>query len=178
MAHSGVVLKENFAQLLILELSSDKGLVYLDPHRTTWNYFTGTPLLTQAKFPDDADTTSLALTVLNADPVIANEVMDEVLRFRDTDCIIQGRPTFFSDFKNRVDPVVCCNLLGLFLDYGRGEEVEQTLSWVHQVLHRRAYINGTAFYPMPEAFLVLLRAANPTSRKHAAPAHRFAQSPS
>ncbi|PKY02010.1 hypothetical protein P168DRAFT_298685 [Aspergillus campestris IBT 28561] len=150
VTHSGIVLKENFAQLLILEASSDRDLIYLDPHKTTWNYFIGTPLLTQTKFPDDADTTSLALTILGADPAVPNGVMDEILRFRSQDGIVQ---TFFTDFKNRVDPVVCCNVLSLFFDYGRGDEVKETLLWVRQVLLQRAYLNGTAFYPMPEAFL-------------------------
>ena len=64
-----------------------------------------------------------------------------------------GGQTFFTNFKNRVDPVVCCNVLSLFYQYGRGEEVSDTFGWVQLVLRRRAYIHGTAFYPSPEAFL-------------------------
>lgn len=52
-----------------------------------------------------------------------------------------------------MDPVVCCNVVTLFGQYGRGNEVRETLDWVVEVLRHRAYIYGTAFYPMPEAFL-------------------------
>ncbi|GLA61737.1 hypothetical protein AtubIFM55763_011079 [Aspergillus tubingensis] len=61
-----------------------------------------------------------------------------------------------SEFKNRVDPVVCCNVLNLFYQYGRGSELSETLNWVEQVLRRRAYINGTCYYPKPEAFFYFL----------------------
>jgi hypothetical protein len=55
--------------------------------------------------------------------------------------------------RNRVDPVVCCNVLSLFYTYGRGEELAPTLEWIILVLRRRAYINRTTIYPVPEAFL-------------------------
>lgn len=41
----------------------------------------------------------------------------------------------------------------LFYKHGRGEELGTTLDWVTLVLRRRAHLNGTPFYPMPEAFL-------------------------
>lgn len=61
--------------------------------------------------------------------------------------------TFFSEFKNRVDPVVCCNALSLFYQYGRGSELSPTLDFVRAVLNRRAYLYGTSYYPVPETFL-------------------------
>jgi hypothetical protein len=48
--------------------------------------------------------------------------------------------------------VVCCNVLSLFYQYDRGYQLSETLVWIEQVLDRRAYIYGTSFYPMPEAF--------------------------
>ncbi|KAK6821639.1 hypothetical protein RU639_007744 [Aspergillus parasiticus] len=150
VTHTGVTIRENFAQLLILEATGDIDLVELEYHPTTWNYFIGTPVLTQTEFPHDLDTTSLATTVLDRPKDIANGIMDEMLKYRSDDDLML---TFFTDFKNRVDPVVCCNVLSLFYKYGRGHELHRTLAWVRQVLIRRAYINGTAFYPMPEAFL-------------------------
>ncbi|OJI86839.1 hypothetical protein ASPTUDRAFT_199327 [Aspergillus tubingensis CBS 134.48] len=137
---TGVTVKENFAQLLLLELTGD---------RTAPR----SPVLTQRDFPNDMDTTSIALTVLNRDPVIAHQVMDSILLYRTCDGLVQ---TFFSEFKNRVDPVVCCNVLNLFYQYGRGSELSETLNWVEQVLRRRAYINGTCYYPKPEAFFYFL----------------------
>jgi len=55
-----------------------------------------------------------------------------------------------------VDPVVCCNVLSLFFQYDRGEELAETLDWVLKVLKRRAYIHGTSYYPVPETFLFFL----------------------
>ncbi|KAL4781970.1 HAD-like protein [Aspergillus varians] len=147
---TGVEIRENFAQLLILEASGDPSLVDIEPHETTWNYFIGKPVLTQTSFPDDADTTSLGITILNRPAAAANVAMDKMLRYRSKDNLIT---TFFTDFKQRVDPVVCCNVLSLFHKYNRGHEIPETLDWVCHVLERRAYIYGTSFYPMPEAFL-------------------------
>ncbi|GAB1201286.1 hypothetical protein APSETT444_010676 [Aspergillus pseudonomiae] len=125
VTHTGITVKENFAQLLILELTGDR-------------------------FPDDLDTTSLGIIILQRPAHIANLVMDMMLRYRTPDRLVQ---TFFSEFKNRVDPVVCCNVLSLFYQYGRGHQLSETLSWVGQVLQRHAYIHGTTYYPEPEAFL-------------------------
>ena len=66
------------------------------------------------------------------------------------------RQTFFTDIKNRVDPVVCCNVLSLFYQYGRGYQLSETLNWVQQVLLRRAYVYGTSYYPVPESFFFFL----------------------
>ncbi|KNG80686.1 hypothetical protein ANOM_011090 [Aspergillus nomiae NRRL 13137] len=154
VTHTGISVKENFAQLLILELTGDRSLVDLETHLTTWNFLlVCPPVITPTSFPDDLDTTSLGITILQRPAHIANLVMDMMLRYRTPDRLIQ---TFFSDFKNRVDPVVCCNVLSLFYQYGRGHQLSETLSWVGQVLQRHAYIHGTTYYPEPEAFLFFL----------------------
>ncbi|KAB8261581.1 HAD-like protein [Aspergillus pseudonomiae] len=150
VTHTGITVKENFAQLLILELTGDRSLVDLETHLTTWNFFIGPPVITPTSFPDDLDTTSLGITILQRPAHIANLVMDMMLRYRTPDRLVQ---TFFSEFMNRVDPVVCCNVLSLFYQYGRGHQLSETLSWVGQVLQRHAYIHGTTYYPEPETFL-------------------------
>ncbi|KAJ5928243.1 HAD-like protein [Penicillium verhagenii] len=147
---NGVAIDENFAQLMILEATGDDELVEIDHHETTWNYFIGTPVLTQTVFPDDLDTTSLALMVLIQPDHIVHGVLDRMLEYVNEDGIIL---TFFTSFKNRVDPVVCVNVLGLFYRYGRGHQLSRTLEWLKDVLIRRAYMHGTAFYPTPEHFL-------------------------
>jgi hypothetical protein len=174
-----------------MSLTAIRSLVDSELHATTWNFFIGMklvvicmgipwliklgpPVLTQAQFPSDMDTTSLGITILNRPPHVANLVMDEMLQYRSAGGIMQVgdhvrrscevhpelmslcRQNFFTDFKNRVDPVVCCNVLSLFYQYGRGDELSETLDWVQQVLQRRAYIYGTPFYPVPEAFFYFL----------------------
>ncbi|KAJ5776532.1 uncharacterized protein N7511_001543 [Penicillium nucicola] len=150
ITQTGITIRENFAQLLILEVTGDESLVEIDPHETTWNYFIGPPVISPTYSPDDFDTTSLATTVLDRPSHIAHQVMDIVLKYRTPDGLVQS---FMTDLKNRVDPVVCCNVLSVFYKYGRGTELAETLEWVVQVLQRRAYINGTSYYPMPESFL-------------------------
>ncbi|KAM4055915.1 HAD-like protein [Hirsutella rhossiliensis] len=147
---NGVTIHENFAQLMILEATGDAGLVEIDTHEVTWNYFIGPPILTQADFPNDLDTTALALTILKQPDQVIHEAINRMLEFVNED----GLPlTYFSSFKNRIDPVVCVNVLGLFFQHGRGHELPSTLEWLRKVLVRRAYIYGTAFYPSPEEFL-------------------------
>lgn len=136
----------------------------------------GPPVLTQAQFPDDMDTTSLGITIINRPPHVANLVMDKMLQYLTPDGLMQVsdrlrrstevqacrqliplyRQTFFTDFKNRVDPVVCCNVLSLFYQHSRGYQLAKTLNWVQQILQRRAYVYGTSFYPIPEAFFFFL----------------------
>jgi hypothetical protein len=64
-----------------------------------------------------------------------------------------------------VDPVVCCNVLSLFFQHGRGDQLTETLDWVLQVLRRRAYIHGTSYYPVPETFLFFLSRLMPRLRE-------------
>jgi hypothetical protein len=49
----------------------------------------GTPVLTQTKFPDDMDTTSLGITILRRPPHVANLVMDKMLEYRTPDGLMQ-----------------------------------------------------------------------------------------
>ncbi|EGO25300.1 hypothetical protein SERLADRAFT_448283 [Serpula lacrymans var. lacrymans S7.9] len=153
VTNGGVVLRENFAQLLILEATEDKNLVHLEEQPRTWNFFQGKPLLTTEDFPFDLDTTSLGLTVLKCPEDVATSVMDEMLEYVDDDGIIQ---TYFDHRRPRFDPVVCVNSLTLFYSYGRGSQLRRTLHWVREVLLHRAYLDGTRYYATPECFLYFL----------------------
>lgn len=51
---------------------------------------------------------------------------------------------------------MCVNVLLLFYEHGRGHQLPATLQWVKDVLHYRAYMDGTRYYPTPEAFLYFL----------------------
>jgi hypothetical protein len=54
----------------------------------------GKPLFTTEEFPYDLDTTSLGLTVTNADETTVFSVMDEMLEYVDADGIIQVSRSF------------------------------------------------------------------------------------
>ncbi|OJA11699.1 hypothetical protein AZE42_02093 [Rhizopogon vesiculosus] len=150
---NGILLEENFAQLLILEVTRDRNLVNLTDSPRTWNFFQGKPLLTTEEFPFDLDTTSLGLTVMNDHEDIVHSVMDEMLDYIDDDGIIQ---TYFDHRRPRFDPVVCVNALTLFYSYGRGHQLDRTLHWIREVLLHRAYLDGTRYYATPECFLYFL----------------------
>ncbi|KAH7926721.1 HAD-like protein [Leucogyrophana mollusca] len=150
---NGIVLRENFAQLLILEATRDKNLITLAEPPRTWNFFQGKPLLTTEEFPFDLDTTSLGLTVTSCSSAVANSVMDEMLEYIDDDGIIQ---TYFDHRRPRFDPVVCVNALTLFYTHGRGHQLTRTLHWVREVLLHRAYLDGTRYYATPECFLYFI----------------------
>ncbi|KAI0823367.1 HAD-like protein [Trametes gibbosa] len=149
---AGVVFEENFTQLIIYELTNDKSLITTSNCARTWNFFRGKPLFS-ASFPDDMDTTSVALTVLRLDHALVNSVLDEMLKYVDADGIMQ---TYFDHTRPRMDPFVCVNVLSLFHEQGRGHELPNTLEWVHEVLLHRAYIGGSRYYLSADCFLFFM----------------------
>ncbi|GIK05378.1 hypothetical protein Aspvir_009487 [Aspergillus viridinutans] len=156
---TGVTIRDNFTQLLVLEATKNRDLIYLEEHPRTWNFFIGKSLLTSSAYPDDFDTTSTALTVLEPDRKIQRRHCSGILltmqhfRQQPTNLSWERRTLTALD---RVDPVVCVNVLRVFYKHGRGHELQNTLHWVRDVLKSRAYIEGTRYYPTPEAFLYFL----------------------
>ncbi|KAF7361854.1 Alpha-D-glucose-1-phosphate phosphatase YihX [Mycena venus] len=150
---NGIVLQENFAQLLILELTGDSDLIDIVEHPRAWNFFHGKGTLTTEAFPFDLDTTSLGLTVMKRDKELASSVMDDMLQYIDSDGIVL---TYFDHQRPRFDPVVCVNVLTLFYTYNREAELQPTLKWICEVLRNRAYLEGTRYYETAECFLYFL----------------------
>ncbi|KAF7360045.1 Alpha-D-glucose-1-phosphate phosphatase YihX [Mycena venus] len=146
ITHTGVVVQENFAQLMILQATDDRDLVNIVDFPGAWNFFHEST----APFPCDLDTTSLALTVMDHDEQVAKSVMDEMLQYVDSDGIIL---TYFDHKRPRMDPVVCVNVLHLFYKFHRESEVQATLKWVFGVLQNR---DGTRYYETAEFFLYFL----------------------
>ncbi|KAB8226112.1 Haloacid dehalogenase-like hydrolase-domain-containing protein [Aspergillus novoparasiticus] len=144
------IVRENFSQLLILEATGDKSLVSFEYHQKSWNFFQGNPILTTETFPDDVGTTSLALMTLPTDTKTANLLLDEISGLVNADGIVT---TYFDQTRERIDPVVCVNVLRLFCTYGQSIALPLTLQWVYDVLAHRAYLNGTRYYTSPESFL-------------------------
>ncbi|CAK5281731.1 unnamed protein product [Mycena citricolor] len=154
VTNTGVTLKENFAQLLILELTGNHELIDIVEHPRAWNFFhAGEGQLTTTAFPFDLDTTSIGLTVIPRDEKTVKSVMDDMLQYIDSDGIVL---TYFDHQRPRFDPVVCVNVLTLFYKYGRQAELKSTLVWVRDVLDNRAYLEGTRYYETAECFLYFL----------------------
>ncbi|KAF8994364.1 Haloacid dehalogenase-like hydrolase-domain-containing protein [Cyathus striatus] len=149
---SGIVVRENFAQLLILEVTNDPSLVNLQSYPGAWNFFRDEGV-SEGNFPLDLDTTSLAYSIMKYDEETVARVMDEMLKYMDVDGIIQ---TYFDHTRPRIDPVVCTNVLTLFHSQNRGDELDKTFDWVYEVLQNRAYLDGTRYYWTAECFLYFL----------------------
>lgn len=149
---TGQVIRENFAQLLILEATRNPSLVDYITYDGAFNFFQGHGELTTHQFPCDLDTTSIGLTIApNIDPSTKSKVMDTMLQYRNADNVLQ---VYFDDSRPRLDPVVCVNILTLFYSNGRGHELDDTLDWVYSVLENRAYLEGTRYYEGAETFLL------------------------
>ncbi|KAI1879131.1 hypothetical protein JX265_003308 [Neoarthrinium moseri] len=177
--HEEIQLKDNFAQLMIWELTDDEDIIYLkwpngrmlgsqDTHANgntctasqvedgLWNYFFEAPILTTRQFPPDADTTSTAYLSLpkrylsTVPPV--ELILDEMAANSDSDGIMQ---TYFDPKRPRVTPEVCCNILRVFHSFGHGSDprIKRTEDYVVECLNNNACLNGNRHYSTPESFL-------------------------
>ncbi|KAI0379279.1 HAD-like protein [Hypomontagnella monticulosa] len=147
-----IIIKDNFAQLMIWELTGDENLIYLkwpsgklfgteaknsmkgqmngniksstssDVKSGLWNYFYEEPA-TSRNFPPDADTTSTAY--LSLPPQYLSQVADVelVLDAMATNVDSDGiMQTYFASDRPRTTPEVCCNILRLFYRFGHGSD--------------------------------------------------------
>ncbi|KAI1394185.1 HAD-like protein [Hypoxylon trugodes] len=179
--HKDVVLKDNFAQLMIWELTGDENIIYLkwpsgkvhgavnghtnghngtsissDVKNGLWNYFYEEPILASRDFPPDADTTSTAYVSIPSEYLFkvadVELVLDKMAKNIDSDGIMQ---TYFADDRPRTTPEVCCNILRVFYRFGYGSDprIRKTGEWVVNCLKNDACSNGNRHYSTPESFL-------------------------
>ncbi|KAF8432402.1 HAD-like protein [Boletus edulis BED1] len=130
VTNTGVMLEENYAQLLILEATGDLSLV--DYIKKAWS---------SGRVSD------------HFSPEVKNDIMNEILTVKNEDGIIQ---TYFDIKRPRIDPIVCVNVLTFFYTNGRGSELRETFDWIYEVLKNRAYTKGTLYYYGPDTFLYFL----------------------
>ncbi|KAL7621715.1 hypothetical protein AAE478_009042 [Parahypoxylon ruwenzoriense] len=173
---SGAAFADNFAKLLIVDSLQDRTLVDLSwgRSRKTWNFFAGKNLSIHRRmlrnqttdgdvlpgkiapvpgglFPDDLDTTSLALKVLRPSSTkTVSSVLDTMAEYVQNDGTFQ---TYFDRNKSRFDPIVSANILACFYSYNRGHEFEHTLKLVRSMLLDRSYMQGTRYYSSPDCCL-------------------------
>ncbi|KAE8552785.1 hypothetical protein EYB25_004164 [Talaromyces marneffei] len=69
VTNNGLIVRDNFSQLLIYEMMEVESLVDLEPRDKTWNFLIGEQHLVPGGCPDDTDTASLALVVLPRNPL-------------------------------------------------------------------------------------------------------------
>ncbi|KAJ5092857.1 HAD-like protein [Penicillium angulare] len=146
----GDSIDENYAQLLILEVINDESLVDVKRPPRLWNFFSGKPKYTSKVYPDDMDTTALALLVFDYEERLAHSILDEMLNYVNEDGLVQ---VYTDKSRPRVDAIIALNVLTAFHKYGRGYELPRTMDWIQNILVNRAYIHGTRYYQSPEWFL-------------------------
>ncbi|CCD33681.1 hypothetical protein BofuT4_P066400.1 [Botrytis cinerea T4] len=155
-----VTFADNFAKLLIMETLQDQSIVNLSwGSRKTWNFFADVD--ERGSFPDDLDTTSLALIAMPPSSKTVSAVLDKMAEHANNDGTFQ---TYFDRSKKRVDPIVSANILACFYSYNRGHEFARTLQLVYCMLLERSYLQGTRYYSTPDICLGfiarLLRSSN------------------
>ncbi|KAI0832924.1 hypothetical protein BC628DRAFT_1407287 [Trametes gibbosa] len=155
--NTGVALRENFFQLLVLEITRDPNLVDLPEPERRMRFFRGAGVLTTRDFPPDIDTASIAHSVI---PTVNPKA--SILTMRNEDGITL---TYFDPSRPRIVltrlayfeyPVVCMNALTFSHTNGRAHELPETLDWVYAVLHNRAYAAGTLYYYGADSFLYFI----------------------
>ncbi|KAF7114146.1 hypothetical protein CNMCM5793_007724 [Aspergillus hiratsukae] len=165
----GKHLMDVYAQLLILEGLNDESLVYLPCGQPpfNWLYDDAEKKVEVFSKPPCTDTNCVGLSTLqHITAERRNHLMDQMLKFRDSDGIILA---YFSSKLVRLDLVSAINALALFHEFGRGEEVQETEDWVFKSLRRRAHQHGSHYYPSPDIVLLfvsrlLLKAPNLSPR--------------
>ncbi|KAM0192266.1 hypothetical protein ACHAPI_008440 [Fusarium lateritium] len=110
---TGHIQPDNYSQLLILQNTGDRDLVVLENKGCTWNYFQGRPTFSGPRYPDDSDTTSLAMVVLDDIP------MSDKLRARDEILLHLSRDglplCWLSKTRPRFCHCVCANVFRFFV---------------------------------------------------------------
>ena len=133
-------------------------------------------------FPDDLDTTSMALTVLKPDAELTNSLLEEMLTYLNPDGTFQvnlifsngvvisrvkvvqntlftkDQQTYFDRKKPRTDTVVSANVLTCLYSFGRGREhgLELSLQLIRQMLSSRESLQPTRYYPSIDCCLFFI----------------------
>ncbi|KAI8653792.1 hypothetical protein NCS56_01334300 [Fusarium sp. Ph1] len=152
--NTGEIQRDNYSQLVILEHTGDRGLVTLEKTGPIWNYFIGEPVFFDTVYPNDADTTSLAMHVLGDVPAEEEScAVKEILSHLNPDglpyCWLQtSRPRFCH--------VICANVFRYFYLSGQIDKLPNVYKYLCRLLNTEAYLLGTRYYENPDWFLFLL----------------------
>ncbi|KAL9087277.1 MAG: hypothetical protein Q9165_006771 [Trypethelium subeluteriae] len=127
---NGIWFKDNFADLLLLELSN------------RWDY----PVIVPEDYPEDNDTNAVAFSILKPTDSRAKVLIDEILACKNADGIVQ---VHLDPNRPRIAPEVSANILSLFYSYGRGHEVQESLSYLQKAMALEEY-QESRYYFLPE----------------------------
>ncbi|PFH63106.1 hypothetical protein XA68_17750 [Ophiocordyceps unilateralis] len=152
---SGEVQPDNYSQLLILQNTGDRSLVTLENNGPTWSYFVGPPIFADTLYPNDSDTTSLAMAVFD-DTVSAEDksvAMSTILSHLSPD----GLPyCWFDTNRPRFCHCICANVYRFFCLNNRHQDLPSVYNYLYDLLQSKAYLLGTRYYESPDWFLFIL----------------------
>ncbi|KAF2159810.1 hypothetical protein M409DRAFT_29808 [Zasmidium cellare ATCC 36951] len=147
---TGIQFKDNFADLLILELSNRwynlRDYVDLRIPERRWNYFAVKPVIVPPDYPNDNDTNAVAFSILRPTDSRVKELIDEILACKNSDGIVQ---VHLDPDRPRIAPEVSANILSLFYSYGRGHEVQESVKYLEKALAPDEY-EESRYYFLPE----------------------------
>ncbi|KAI1030702.1 hypothetical protein LB503_013032 [Fusarium chuoi] len=131
-----------------------RGLVVLENERYTWNYFQGTPTFAGTTYPDDSDTTSLAMTILEGIPMADKvQARDKILSNLSPD----GLPyCWFSKTRPRFCHCICATVFRFFVVHDWQDKLPGVYDFLCQLLETRAYLHGSRYYESPDWLLYIL----------------------
>ena len=149
------IIDDNFAQLMIFEATGSEDLIEHSDYDFIWNYCKDGAAAVTLPVPNDFDTTSLALTVLDdyQPPNVVGKILDYMLTFKSEDGLIL---TYEDRARPRVDPICNAHIFTLFHLNGRSGDILEVWSYLMDCLYHRAFIGGSYYYEPPEYLLFSL----------------------
>ncbi|KAF4499439.1 hypothetical protein FAGAP_4370 [Fusarium agapanthi] len=169
--NTGSLQPDNFSQLLIFHHTGDRDLVVLKNEGDTWNYFHGSPTYDGTTYPDDPDTTSLALTMLEdismeqklkARDVILSYVNDDGLPQVSANTvnfffsILMIYKAWFNKNLPRFCHCICANVFRFFAINDWTDKLPGVYEYLCRVLETRAFLHGSRYYKIPDWFTYIL----------------------
>ena len=120
ITEDGDMVRDNLSQSLILSVTRKRDLVAFKEHcgKDTWNCLTENLKHGLKTFPDDVDTTSVALLTLNLELKTIESAMDKNLRNVNQNGITK---VYFDESTTVIGPVSCVNAIRLVFRHGYGD---------------------------------------------------------
>ncbi|XWW95444.1 hypothetical protein V2A60_003403 [Cordyceps javanica] len=154
VTNDGETHKDNFSQLLILQNTQDRSLVHLEHSGSTWNYFIGEPRMVETRYFNDADTTSLAMVLLED---ISEEERENAMKAILGNLSPEGLPyTWLDPLRPRLCHCVCANVYRFFHLNGRSDSLPAVYDYLCRLLRSDAFVLGSRYYENPDWFLYIL----------------------
>ncbi|KAF5678230.1 hypothetical protein FCIRC_6513 [Fusarium circinatum] len=152
--NTGGLQPDNFSQLLISHHTGDLDLVVLKNEGVTWNYFHGSPTYDGTTYPDDPDTTSLALTMLEDISMEQKlKARDVILSYVSDDGLPQA---WFNKNRPRFCHCISANVFRFFAVNDWTDKLPGVYEYLCRVLETRAFLHGSRYYKIPDWFLYIL----------------------